>query len=166
VQLLLFIGITATNALAGEVRRPLFWLTQTALSERLTAFAVAQVWRLILSMELVAAGLAAGGGKPLEVMFVALGLPALGALLAGVGFAAFALFPSVSDSRGPVVALRFGVSLVLVVPPFALFGIVTAVFGVAVIALAGAVLLALLEAAALIGIAAWRLDGRIDRLAA
>lgn len=166
-NLLLFgFGVGATTALAGELRRPLFWLARAAMFERLCALALAQVWRPIVSLELIAAGVAAGGGSAAQLLVCALGLPTLVALLAGVGFAAAALFPSPADARGPIAALRFGVAALLLVPPLIVFAVGAAAFGMPVAALVVAALLALVEAGSLVGIAAWRIDGHIDRLPA
>jgi hypothetical protein len=166
INFVLIVSFTASTSLAAEIRRPLFWLADTPLYERLCALALTQVWRPIVSIELVALGLSAGGGGVLELVFATLGLPALVTLLAGVGFAAYALFPSAADVRGPVMALRFIVSSVMVVPPIVLFGFAATVTGATIPALLAAALLALLEGAAFLGVAAWRLDGRVDRLTA
>jgi hypothetical protein len=100
----------------------------------------------------------------IDTLVLAIELPAVVALLTSVGFVAFALLPSSADARGPVTLLRFGLSLVLVVPPLVLGGVAAMVAG-SLPALGGAAFLALCEAGALIGIAAWRLDGHTERLA-
>jgi hypothetical protein len=165
-NVLLVVGIGATDAIAGEVRRPLFWLAQAGLFERLCALALARIWRTIATLELVAVSFALGGGKLGDTLVVAIGLPALVTLLAGVAFAAFALFPSTADRHGPVAALRLVVSVLLLIPPFVLAIVSAVAFDAAPVGLGAAALLALIEAGALIGVAAWRLDGRIDRLPA
>ena len=86
-------------------------------------------------------------------------------LLAATGFAAFALFPSDADWRGPVAALRLLASLALLAPPAVLYALGATLGGAPLVGLGASSLLALIEAGALIGIAAWRLDGRVDRLA-
>ena len=166
INVILIIGISVTSAIAAELRRPLFWLAPAALFERLCALGLARIWRTIATFEVIAAGFALGGGRPIGTLFFAIGLPALAALLAGVGFAALALFPSAADARGPVTALRLGVSIVLLVPPFVLAVVVGTAFGSGPSGVVAAALLALFEAGALIGIAAWRLDGHVDRLTA
>jgi hypothetical protein len=159
------VGITATNTIAGEIRRPLFWLARAPLFERLCALALARIWSAVAALELVAIFFAIGGGSALGTLFFALGLPALLALLAAVGFTTFALFPGPVDLRGPVTILRLGLSATLLGPPFVLAVFVTALFDAKLAALIAAVTLALIEAGALMGIAAWRLDGHVDRLA-
>lgn len=164
INVLVLVGITATSALYNEIRRPLFWLAPAPLFERLCALALARIWRTIIMLEIVAAGYAFGGGGTPETLVVAAGLPALVALLAGVGFAVYAFYPSTADWRGPVAVLRLLVSIVLLAPVFVLYS-VGAAFVTPLAALGAAALLALLEAGALLGIAAWRLDGHVDRLA-
>jgi hypothetical protein len=164
INLILIFGVTATGAVASEVRRPMFWLADTPLYERLCALVVAQVWRPVATFEAVALGFAVGGGKPIELLFIAVGLPALVVLLAGAGFVAYALFPSAADWRGPVLALRVVLCMVFLIPPLVLFGIAAATLNVPIPALLGASLLAVFEGAVLVGVAAWRLDGHIDRL--
>jgi hypothetical protein len=160
------VGITATNTIAGEIRRPLFWIARAPLFERLCALALARVWTTIAMLELVAVSFALGGGSLVGTAFFALGLPALVGLLAAVGFATFALFPGPLDLRGPVTVLRLGLSIILLIPPFVVAVLIAAIFGAALLGLGLAVLLAVVEGAALIGVAAWRLDGHVDRLAA
>ncbi len=164
INSLLILGIGEVGTIASEVRRPLFWLARAALFERLCALALALIWRTIVTLELIAAGFAVGGGRLDEILMLAVGLPALVALLAGVGFAMFALFPSAADRRGPGTVLRFLVSVVLLVPPIVLYTVMLTVLDAPSAALAAAVLLALFEAGGLIGVAAWRLDGHVDRL--
>jgi hypothetical protein len=159
------VGITATNTIAGEIRRPLFWLARAPLFERLCALALARIWSTVAALELVAICFAVGGGSAVGTLFFALGLPALVALLAAVGFTTFALFPGPVDLRGPVTILRLGLSATLLGPPFVLAVLITALFDAKLAALIAAVTLAVIEAAALMGIAAWRLDGHVDRLA-
>jgi hypothetical protein len=164
INIMLVIGISATSSIAAEVRRPLFWLADSFLFERLASLGIAQAWRPVLSLELVALGFAAGGGNGIDLLLMVIGLPALVVLLVGVGFAAFAMFPSAADWRGPVMALRLGAAAVAIIPPFVVFGVGAAITGLAAASLLAAALIALIEACALVGIAAWRLDGRIDRL--
>lgn len=166
INVILIVGIGAVDAIASEVRRPLFWLAPAGLFERLCALALARIWRTIVTLELIALSFALGGGEPIQTLVLAIGLPALVALVAGVGFAAYALFPSAADRRGPIAALRLIVSIVLLLPPFVLAVAAATVFDAVLLGLAAAVLLAIIEAGALIGVAAWRLDGHIDRLPA
>jgi hypothetical protein len=159
------VGVTATNTIAAEIRRPLFWLARASLFERLCAIALARIWTIVGALELVALCFALGGGPATGAIFFALGLPVLVALLAALGFVTFALFPGPVDLRGPVTVLRLGLSGILLIPPFVLGVIVASMFHAALAGLLAAVLLAIIEAGSLIGVAAWRLDGHVDRLA-
>jgi hypothetical protein len=80
-------------------------------------------------------------------------------LLAGaIGYASYALLPNDIDQRGPLLFLRLFLGYVLVVPPVAA-GIVIGMFVRApVFAVSVAAATTLLEAAVLVGFAAWRLD--------
>jgi hypothetical protein len=167
LNIMIFSGLTATNSIATEMRRPLFWLSPSPLFERLCALAVGRTWRPVLTLELVAIGVVAGGGGMDELLGLSVAFPALAALQTGAGFAAFSFLPSAADARGPVVMLRLVVALVLLAPPVVLMGIVSAALKLPIAAgIGAATALALLEAVALVGIAAWRLDGHIDRLPA
>lgn len=159
------VGITASNTIAGEIRRPLFWLARAPLFERLCALGLARIWSIVAALELVALSFAAGGGPAVGTLFFALGLPVLVALLAAVGFTTFALFPGPVDLRGPVTILRLALSATLVVPPFVLVALIAVFFGAQLPALVAGATLAVIEAGALMGLAAWRLDGHVDRLA-
>jgi hypothetical protein len=165
VNVILLFGLGTTSAIALEVRRPLFWLSGTPLFERLGALLLGRIWRIVLTLELAALGFALGGGSLLETLVFAVTLPAGIALLAGVGLAAYAFFPATADMRGPVIVLRLIASLLVLAPPATLFGI-AASLGAPGLGLVGATLVVFVEAGALVGIAAWRLDGRVDRLPA
>lgn len=164
-NVLLVVGVGALNEIGREIRRPLFWLASTPLFERLCALALARIWPTVAAVELAAAGFALGGGTPGKTLILALGLPALVVLVAAVGFAAFALFPSSADSRGPVAVLRLVLSGAALLPPLVVFAAVAAFIDPA-LGLGTSIVLAAIEAGGLIGIAAWRLDGFVDRLPA
>jgi hypothetical protein len=159
------IGITATNSITGEIRRPLFWLARAPLFERLCALVLARVWPLIAALELIALTFALSGGSAAGTIFFGVGMPVLVGLLGAVGFATFALFPGPVDLRGPVTVLRLGMTATLLVPPFVLAVVVASIFDASLAGLVAGVLLAIIESGSLIGIAAWRLDGHVDRLA-
>lgn len=164
VNVIVVVGIGATNALAGELRRPLFWLSAAGMFERLLALGIARIWRTVVAFELIALGFAAGGGSPADTLVLAIAFPVLAGLLAGVGFAALALFPSAADQIGPVAALRFAASALLLLPPLVAYAVAAIGFNAPRTALLAGVLLALAETCALVGIAAWRLDGHLDRV--
>ncbi len=163
--LLFFWSVSATTALATEVRRPLFWLSTATLFERLMALCAARIWRATFTFELVTAGFLAGGGAPLGALALGVVMPAFVALMTSIGFAAFALMPNASDERGPGSGLRVIVAFFLLIPVGAIGGVVGAFFG-ALPSFAAMTVFMLAEAFTLVGAATWRIDGRIDRLGA
>jgi hypothetical protein len=164
-NVLIFSGLAATSTLAAEIRRPLFWLAPSPLFDRLCALAVGRTWRTVFTLELSAVGFAAGGGGLNATLALAVAFPVLALLQTGAGFAVFALFPSAGDARGPAMMLRLIVAFVMLAPPLVAFGIVVLGFGVPITAgIGAAVVIAFVEAGALVGLAAWRLDGHVDRL--
>ncbi len=92
------------------------------------------------------------------------GLALLG-LTRAVGVAVFALLPNALDQRGPAVLLRLVVAYALVAPPAALAAGAGWLTGSLLAACAVGLVLAAAEAGVLLGFAAWRLAGRVDRLA-
>ncbi|MEA2666739.1 MAG: hypothetical protein QOI11_3683 [Candidatus Eremiobacteraeota bacterium] len=164
-NLLITLASTAGLRLAADLRRPLFWLGEVTLAERLAAWAYAPLWRDALFFGLAALGfgvLSGDAARALTLLVVAL---ALVVLTRAAGVAVFALLPNALDQRGPAVFIRLALAYALVVP--AAGGAVLAGFlARSLLAGAGAgLVLAVAEGSALIGFAAWRLAGRVDRLA-
>lgn len=162
------IAVTATTGvrLAPTLRLPIFWLGDASLTARLVAWMFGAFWRYAVLVAL-AAGSYVAVSRDARVAGLAF-IAALGflALTRSVGLAAFALLPNALDQRGPAVLVRTLLSFVLLAPPL-ITGFVAAfaIGGPSPLAgtLAGTTV-ALAEAAALIGFAAWRLAGRVDRL--
>jgi hypothetical protein len=158
ITLLFFLALMKSATLGNELRRPIFWLSATTLFERLCALALAQAWRIIGWFVLFAIGLAAGRSPLLPIVLTVAGGPAAVLLAIAVGYASYALFPSEVDQRGPLFFVRFFLGYALLSPAI-VAGIVTGVLVRApVVAIGVATATALLEAAVLIGFAAWRLD--------
>jgi hypothetical protein len=144
--------------LATELRRPLFWLSGSTLFERLGALSIAQSWRIIGWCVLGGVGLIAGHAPAAIVISCAVAGPAMVLLATAIGYASYALLPFDIDQAGPLRLVRLAIGYILIVPPVAI-GIAIAVFENATIAGLGvAACTTLLEAAVLIGFAAWRLD--------
>jgi hypothetical protein len=164
----LYIAVAATTGvrLAPALRVPLFWLGDVSLTARLAAWTLGPFCRDAVLVALAAAGYVAVSGdlrSALPVYAAALGLLAL---TRAVGVAVFALLPDALDQRGPAVLVRTVLCFVLVVP--ALLGGAAAglVLGSPLVTgTLGGTLVALGEAALLLGFAARRLAGRVDRLA-
>jgi hypothetical protein len=158
VTLLFLLALAKSAALGNELRRPLFWLSDTTLFERLGALAVAQSWRVIGWFELLAVGLGAGHAPLVPIVAAALTGPAAVLLAIATGYASYALFPSEVDQRGPLLFVRLILGYALLTPALVVgvlcgFLVHRAIFGFAT-----GTATALLEAAVLIGFAAWRLD--------
>jgi hypothetical protein len=158
VNIAFIIAFMHSASLASELRRPMFWLSSATLFERLCALAIAQGWRIIGWCLLGGIGLAAGHAPaPIVVACWIVG-PAMVLLAGAIGYASYALLPFDVDQAGPLRLFRLLIGYALIVPPIAA-GIAFAIFEratVTALAVAGAT--TLLEAAVLIGFAAWRLD--------
>lgn len=156
----------ASNALALELRRPLFWLSSAWLFERLIALAAGRWWLRASCAALVGIGFTLSGVNAFESVALIVGLPVLFFLDTSVGFAAFAIMPRDADQKGPLALVRTGVAFLLLAPPIVAFGVVFFVANAGVFAFVVGISTALAESLALLALAAWRLDGRIDRLSA
>ena len=152
------IAFMRSASLSNELRRPLFWLSGATLFERLCALAVAQGWRIIGWCLLAGIGLAAGNAPAPIIVACALAGPAMVLLAGAIGYASYALLPFEVDQAGPLRLLRLLIGYALIVPPIAA-GIAVAIFERgSILALVTASATTLLEAAVLLGFAAWRLD--------
>jgi hypothetical protein len=156
--LLFLYALARSAALAGELRRPIFWLSDATLFERLCGLALAHTWRLVAWFVLIAIGLAAGRAAPATVAASALGGSAAVFLAVSVGYASYAVLPHEIDQRGPLMFARWVSGYVLAIPPIG-FGIAIAIFGGGgLLSITGGTIVAVLESAVLIGFASWRLD--------
>ena len=164
----LCIAVTSTVGvrLAPALRLPLFWLGDAALAARLAAWAFGGFWRDAVLVVLVVIGYLSLLHDPRAPGIAFIGALGFLALTRTVGVAVFAVLPNALDQRGPAVLLRTLLSFALLAPPV-VAGVITSVVLPKPSPFAGTVVgttLALAEAAALIGFAAWRLAGRVDRL--
>ncbi len=107
---------TASTGLAAELSRPMFWLSDTRLLDRLVAWTFARAWRGGILVGLGPLAASAELGKPvLAAIAVPLGLVAYWSMQClGVGL--FALFPNPIDARGPMGLLRIFAGFVYLVP--------------------------------------------------
>jgi hypothetical protein len=163
-NLTIAVASAAGVRLAADLHRPLFWLGEATLLARLSAWTYASLWRDAFFVLLVASGYVALGGQwPTALALLVVTLSLL-ILTRAVGVAIFALLPNVLDQRGPAVGLRLVAAYALVTPAM-LPAIVVATVTRSLAAGAFTGLLAGVgEAALLLGFAAWRLAGRVDRL--
>lgn len=164
VMLLLLRNLLTFVGIGRELRRPIFWLSRASLYERLWAVALGYVWFPSVLSFALAAGFAVAGGSVQSACYLAAGGAVGFTLLATINIALFALFPNAVDQRGPMLAVRFLMLMILLVPAL----VTSAVVGFAThslpLAFAGAVVVALSEGALLIGSATWRLEGHTDLL--
>jgi hypothetical protein len=158
VNVVFILAVMRSASLATELRRPMFWLSGVTLFERLCALAVAQGWRIIGWCVLAGIGLA-GGAAPAPVVVATLTAGPAAVLLAGaIGYASYALLPNDIDQQGPLRFLRLLLGYAFVIPPIVIGIAIGMLDGFTSIALGAASATMLLEAAVLIGFAAWRLD--------
>ncbi|GAC1591619.1 MAG: hypothetical protein NVS3B28_19590 [Candidatus Velthaea sp.] len=159
-------SIVAASALAAELRRPLFWLSSARLFERLATLAISRCWKPAVCSVVFGAAFAFGGGSLSQTLATLVGLPFVFFLETTVGFASFALMPRDIDQRGPLALARVAVAYILVAPPVTVFAIAGFALDLPLPGIVLAAFIGLLESAALLAFAGWRLGGRIDRLAA
>jgi hypothetical protein len=164
-MLWLLLGSFGGMRLTREMRRPLFWLGDAALTTRLAAWAFAGLWRDAIVLAVGALAFALVAAQPrltIDGLVAGLGLAILSR---AIGLAVFAILPGTVVQTGPAALLRTGLVLLFVLPP--LFAALVAGFLTAsgLAGTAAALLIALGEALLLTALAAWRLSGRVDILA-
>jgi hypothetical protein len=162
--LLLALSIIGSQTLASELQRPLFYLATPTLFERLAVLAVAGIWRPSLWTLAVAVAAMFGGLNTTVGIAAAVVAPCLYLLIAAIGYALFSFFPHSADRSGPLRLVPFLLLQVLLAPIVAMALVCTMLLHAPGFAVASCVVFALAEAALLIGIASWRLDGRVDIL--
>ena len=156
--LLFLFALARSAALAGELRRPLFWLSDVTLFERLCGLALAHTWRLLAWFVLIAIGLAAGRAAPATIAASALGGSAAVILAIAVGYASYAVLPHEIDQRGPLMFARWVSGYVLAIPAIGIGIGIALLGGGGLLSITGGTVVALLESFVLIGFASWRLD--------
>ena len=115
-NLLITLASTAGLRLAADLRRPLFWLGDVTLAERLAAWTYAPLWRDALFFGLAALGFGVLTGDAARALTLLLFALALVVLTRAAGVAVFALLPNALDQRGPAVFIRLALAYALVVP--------------------------------------------------
>lgn len=106
----------ASAGLAADLTKPLFWLSSASLRKRLAAWTFGRAWRggLAFGLAPLVAGLSTGNAS-LALISLPLALTAYWSLQTlGVGL--YAVFPNPIDTRGPVMMLRFVLTLLFVFP--------------------------------------------------
>ena len=139
--------MSASNGLADELAKPLFWLAHASLRTRLAAWTLGRALRggTALALGPIAAASVAGHATPAiaALPFTLVSYWSLQAL--GIGL--YAIFPSPLDARGPIGPLRLLASVAYLAPAAAL--------AIAILALHGAALLATFGFALVLGIEGW-----------
>jgi hypothetical protein len=161
VSALFALTMLSAKSVARELKRPLFWLCDISLFERLGMLVLAQNWRKLLTLEALTVGIAVGGGPPLVLYGTGILLPLLIMLVGTIGLAGYALVPS----AGSAVFARFAISIALLIPVAVSAAVAVAILGTTLAAAAVALFL-ISESIALVGLATWRIDGRVDQLVA
>ncbi|MDQ2872577.1 MAG: putative ABC exporter domain-containing protein [Candidatus Eremiobacteraeota bacterium] len=117
--LVIFLALGSAVALAGDLRKPIWWLSADPIRARLYAWVAAASWRTtaVLASAFVAWGIASRA--PVVIVF---GVPIAAiviVLLRSIGLALYAIFPSSFDQRGPVAMLRMLLTYLSLAPPAA-----------------------------------------------
>ncbi len=157
---LIFVSVGWGVSIVDDLRKPLWWLGDDTLFERLFAWAAVSSWK---PAAIGSAGVAAWGiacAAPAALVAAIALVIALLLNLRGIALALYAALPSSSDQRGAVPILRVLLAYALMVPP-ALAGAAGAILlhsGAA--AVIGALAISLAETLLLILFAAARICGR------
>jgi hypothetical protein len=159
-MIVIFVAMGSAIGLAGDLRKPLWWLGPDPLWKRLVAWTVGTSWRMAAC---ICAGVL-GWSVTMHTAVVAIaGIPlsiATVLYLRAVGLALYSLFPSTIDQRGPLAMIRALLTYLLAAPP-AVAGILTGVlFRTLQGGVTAGILVSLLETLLLIAFASGRIDGR------
>jgi hypothetical protein len=154
------LAIAMSNAvrLASDLRSPLWWLSAASLRSRLAAWTLAGALKAAAPFAAAGAGAAVAARSPLWLGLAPVAL-AICWMLRATALAVYSLLPSGLDLVGPGRMLR-GLAFYLLVLPLIVAVIVTG-FVTRSFWLAGTVaaLIAALEGAGLVWLAAWRIRG-------
>ncbi len=144
-----------------EIRNPLWWAGDATMLSRLGVDAFASLWRFIVTGAAVLAGFAAFGHVRTALAMLIL-TTAFVWLARCCGYLVYAYFPSSIDQRGALAGLRIIILFVLAIP----VGVVGMVVGIMqigeVLQVVLPLLVAVVQAVALLLLAARRIDGRIE----
>ncbi len=163
LQLIVLDGVARPSDFVREFRLPLFRLSAQPLLARLAMLALAHSFSKIVLIWCFAGGLFAFDRSRVAIGLLA-GAPVFLYLVSSASFALIALFPSPVDRRGPVLMLRYIAILIALLPPATAAVVIDLVLHLPIIAAFAAAGVALFEALALVALAAWRIDGRFERL--
>ncbi len=139
---ILFISLYSSVGLAGDLGKPIWWLSSDPLIARLTAWVLASTWRsaAVFSAGLIGCAIAIG-----NLYMAVIGIPLATAMviyLRCIGLTLYSIFPAQIDQKGPVALLRVFLAYI-----FALPVIVTVAVGVFTIGMKAAAVVGLIVAA-------------------
>ena len=159
-----FSSLLDATRIGITIRHPIFWLTSTSFTVRLTTIVFSWYWRSALDIVLFGAGAMLAGAPCTQTGLIVL-VVVLGVWLQRcIGLAAFAILPSKVDIGGPTALARFALAMVLAFPPLVLGSVAAALLHAPVPGYTLGGVLALCEAQALIFYAGRLLDGRFDKI--
>ncbi len=144
-----------------EIRNPLWWAGDASMVSRLGVDAFASLWRFIVTAAAVLAGFAAFGHVRSAIAMLILTTSFVW-LARCCGYLVYAYFPSAIDQRGALAGLRIIILFVLAIPVGAV-GMVVGIMQIGeVLQVVLPLLVAVVQAVALLLLAARRIDGRIE----
>jgi len=159
-MVVIFAAMSSAIGLAGDLRKPLWWIGPDPLWARLFAWTAGTSWRFAACMCAAVTGWAiavrspaiALGGVPLAIAAVL--------YLRAVGLALYALFPSTIDQRGPLAMFRALLTYALAAPPAVAGAVIGHVFQSAAGGVTAGIAASLIETLLLIAFASAQIEGR------
>lgn len=148
----------ASVSLADDLRKPLWWISSANLAQRLWAWLYAGAWRLAAGTAVGFCSAALAAHRPWFILPAVPIAVIFSLYLKTLGLAAYALFPSKIDARGPVAALRIGLTYLALLPCA-----IGASLGILVhspaLGAAGSLACLAAETYGLVAFATWRISG-------
>ena len=148
----------------ATIRHPIFWLTKTTFTARLAMTLFSWYWRSAFDVMMFGVGLVIVGSDPRMTMLAITVAIVVVWLQRCIGLISFAMLPSRSDLGGPLLVVRFMISLLMIMPPIFCGVYLGARAQDAGLGFVVALGIALVEGVILIFSAAKLLDGRFDRI--
>ncbi len=154
---LLFVAM-ASVSLAEDLRKPLWWLSGANLAQRLWAWLSAGAWRLAGGLTVGGCSAALAAHRPWLILPAVPVAILMSLYVKTIGLAAYAVFPSKIDARGPVAGLRILLTYLALLPT-----VVGALLGVLVhspaLGVAASLACLVAEMYGLVQFATWRIAG-------
>ncbi|MBC5806072.1 MAG: hypothetical protein DLM53_09485 [Candidatus Eremiobacter antarcticus] len=122
-NLIVGMGAQSTISLAGELRKPIWWLAESEVRDRLAAWALASLLRLGAPIAVVGIALGVGMHAPLLAFGAVPLVVAVLLLIQATGIALYTILPGRNDLRGPGFILRYFATIFLLSPPAVMWAI-------------------------------------------